>query len=135
VAITLRICSLAFVVLATACAHVGRRSSPALSGTYRFSDPLLGSGWVSGSFDVDTTGHVTKVRGSCSSTVEYSPGPTSVSCRVLHVGIAAHDDSSVRTVAIKVLVSETIPWLGDGIRSQVRNQIRSGHVSAARSAR
>lgn len=134
-AIMLRVGSLAVVVMSTACAHAGQLRSPALSGTYRFSDALLGFGWVSGSFDVDATGHVTKFSGSCSSTFAAIPGPTSVSCRVLHVGIAARDDSSLRTVAVKVLVSETFPWLGDGTRSQVRNYIHSGHASVARAER
>ena len=134
--IALRICSLAVLVMATACAHTGRLRSPALSGTYRFSDALLGFGWVSGSFDVNPAGQVTKFRGSCSSISAASPpGPTSASCRLLHVGIAVHDDSSVRTVAVKVLVSETVPWLGDGTRSVVRNQNHSGQVSVARAGK
>ena len=135
-ALTLRICSLTVLVMATACAHAGRVRSPALSGHYRFSDALLGVGWVSGSFDVNAAGHVTKFGGSCSSTSAASPpGPTSVSCRLLHVGIAVHDDSLVRTVAVKVLVSETVPWLGDGTRSLVRNHNHSGHVGVERAGK
>ena len=135
-AITLGICSLAVLVLATACVHTARLRTPALSGTYRFSDALLGFGWVSGSFDVNAEGHMTNFSGSCSSTSAASPpGPTSVSCRLLHVGIAVHDDSSVRTVAVRVLVSETVPWLGDGARSVVRNHNHSGQVSVARAGK
>jgi len=131
VTITLRMWSVAVVAVATACAHVERPRSPAPSETYRFSEPLPGLGWVSGWFDVNATGRVTKFGGACGA-VTYFPGPTSVSCRVEHLGIVADDDSTLWTVAVKVLVSETVPWLGDATRSQVRNRLHSGLLSIAR---
>ena len=132
VTITLRMWSVAVVVVATACAHVERPRSPASSETYRFSEPLPGLGWVSGWFDVNATGRVTKFGGACSEALTPVPGPTSVSCRVEHLGVVAHDDSTLWTVAVKVLVSETVPWQGDATRSQVRNRIHSGLLSIAR---
>src|SRR5688572_12011333 len=60
----MRMWSLAVAVVATGCAHAGRPISPALAGAYRFSDAIPGLGIVSGGFEVDVTGQVTKFSGT-----------------------------------------------------------------------
>lgn len=131
--LTMRMWSLAVVMIATACAHAGRPSSPALAGTYRFSDAIPGLGVVSGGFEIDVMGRVTKFSGTCSPTNMPGPGATGAGCRIQRLRIAGHDDSGVRTVSVTVLVSETTPSPSDRTRSDVRSRTFRGRLSAARS--
>jgi len=130
---TMRMWSLAVAVVATGCAHAGRPISPALAGAYRFSDAIPGLGVVSGGFEVDVTGQVTKFSGTCSSANISGPGATSSGCRIQRLRIAGHDASGVRAVSVTVLVSESTPSPADRTRTDVRSRRFRGRLSAARS--
>ena len=130
---TMRWCPLVVVVMATACAHAGRPMSPALAGSYRFSDVIPGLGFVSGGFDVNVTGRVTKFSGTCSPSLTPSPGATGIGCSIQRLRIAGHDETTVRTVSVMVLVSEITPSASDRTRTDVRSRRFRGRLSAARS--
>jgi hypothetical protein len=122
---------LPLVCLTTACAHAGGPKQSSY-GTYRFSDAIPGLGVVSGEFEVGNTGRVTQFSGRCSPPPATAPGMTSVDCRVQRVTVAGHDDGSVKTVAVRVLLRETTQAGGDQTRSQVRQTPFTGHVGATR---
>jgi hypothetical protein len=129
---TRRVCSVAVVVLTASCASVRQQQSPALFGSYQFSDAIAGLGVVSGRFDVNASGRVTSFSGTCSPTPSPSPGATSVSCRVQRLSIAGHDDSGVRIVSVLVLVSETTPSPSNRTASDIRSRRFRGSLSATR---
>ena len=129
----LRMCCLAVVVVATACAHASGPRSPALYGSYRFSDAIPGLGIVSGRFDVSDRGQVTKFSGACSHIPAARSGDTSVGCRVQRLRIAVHDSSTVRAVSVEVLVSESTPSPTNRAVSDVRYKRYRGRLSATRS--
>jgi hypothetical protein len=133
VSFTMRMCFLAVAVMATACAHAGRPMSPALAGSYRFSDAIPGLGYVSGGFEVNVTGHVMKFSGTCSPSLTPSPGATGITCSIQRLRIAGHDQTTVRAVSVTVLVSEITPSPSDRTRSDVRSRRFRGRLGAARS--
>ncbi len=126
------VCSAAVVATTMACAHVGQPRSPALSGSYRFSDIVLGLGNVSGTFEVNADGRVTSFNGGCSPSPALGPGVLSAECRIQRLSIAAHDAATVRTIGVRVVVSETAQSSSDPTRTQIRYKTYSGNLAASR---
>jgi hypothetical protein len=130
--VTLRMCCAAVVVTAVACAHIGQPKSPELNGTYRFSDMVPGLGNVSGTFDVNADGRVTRFNGGCSQSIVPMPDGLSAECRIQRLRLAAHDDSTVRTVAVRVRVSEVTPSPSDPTRTWIRHRTYNAVLAASR---
>jgi hypothetical protein len=128
----MRVCSAAIVAATMACAHAGQRRSTELPGTYRFSDLVLGLGNVSGSFEVSESGRVTSIKGGCSERPALNADALSSQCRIQRLSIMARDDSTVRSVAVRVVVTETIPSASNPTATQTRSRTYTGTVAAYR---
>src|SRR5688500_18179695 len=127
----MRMWSVAVAGVATGCAHAGRPISPALAGAYRFSDAIPGLGIVSGGFEVDVTGQVTKFSGTCSSANISGPGATSSGCRIQRLRIAGHDASGVRAVSVTAPGTESTPSPAARASTDGRTRRVRGRLSAA----
>jgi len=130
--VSMRVCCAAVVVTTMACAHLGQPRSPELNGTYRFADMVPGLGNVSGTFDVSADGRVTRFSGGCSQSIVPMPDGLSAQCRIQRLSLAAHDGSSVRTVAVRVRVSEVTPSSSDPTRTQTRYRTYNAVLAASR---